>query len=250
MTDQQTSSTARGLQRTEAAARAALLDVTAYDVSLDLASSEEAFASITRIRFDSRGGSTFLDLKPRSVRSIHLNGRAVDVDLLRQGRVPLETVAGANELVVDAVMAFRNDGEGLHRSVDPADGRHYVYGMSFMDAAPSIFACFDQPDLKAPYTLHVRAPEDWVVIGNAPGSNPEPGVWELETSQPLSTYFVTLVAGPVPPGARRARRHPARPLLPPQHRRGARRGRGRAAHPDPQCFDELPPAVRHPLPLR
>ena len=68
--------------------------------------------------------------------------------------------------------------------------------MSFMDAAPTIFACFDQPDLKAPYTFHVRAPQDWVVIGNAPGRQVEPGVWELEQSQPLSTYFVTLVAGP------------------------------------------------------
>ena len=93
-------------------------------------------------------------------------------------------------------MPFRNDGEGLHRSVDPADGKHYVYGMSFMDAAPTIFACFDQPDLKAPYTFHVRAPQDWVVIGNAPGRQVEPGVWEFEQSQPLSTYFVTLVAGP------------------------------------------------------
>ena len=93
-------------------------------------------------------------------------------------------------------MPFRNDGEGLHRSVDPADGRHYVYGMSFMDAAPSIFACFDQPDLKAPYTFHVTAPTDWTVVGNAPATQVEPGVWELETTQPLSTYFVTLVAGP------------------------------------------------------
>ena len=93
-------------------------------------------------------------------------------------------------------MPFRNDGEGLHRSVDPADGKHYVYGMSFMDAAPTIFACFDQPDLKAPYTFHVRAPQDWVVIGNAPGRQVEKGVWEFEQSQPLSTYFVTLVAGP------------------------------------------------------
>ncbi len=196
MTHQHPANAPRGLQRSEALARAELLEVTSYDVTLDLASSEETFASTTRIDLVSRGGSTFLDLKPRSVRSIHLNGRPVDVDLLQRGRVPIETVEGPNQLVVDAVMAFRNDGEGLHRSVDPADGRHYVYGMSFMDAAPSIFACFDQPDLKAPYTFHVRAPEDWVVVGNAPGSNPEPGVWELETSKPLSTYFVTLVAGP------------------------------------------------------
>ncbi|MBU2076081.1 MAG: aminopeptidase N [Actinobacteria bacterium] len=186
----------RGLQRSEAQARADLLVVDSYDVTLDLASSEETFGSVTRIALTSHGGSTFLDLKPASVRSITLDGRAVDVDLLRDGRVPLTLDAGRHELVVDAVMRFRNDGEGLHRSVDPADGRHYVYGMSFMDAAPSIFACFDQPDLKAPYTFHVRAPRDWVVIGNAPATNPEPGVWELEQTQPLSTYFVTLVAGP------------------------------------------------------
>ena len=34
------------------------------------------------------------------------------------------------------------------------------------------------------------------MIGNAPGRQVEPGVWEFEQSQPLSTYFVTLVAGP------------------------------------------------------
>ncbi|MEQ4500975.1 aminopeptidase N [Nocardioides kribbensis] len=185
-----------GLKRAEAVARAALLDVESYDLRLDLASDTETFGSVTTVRFTSRGGTTFVDLKPASLRSVHLDGHPVDVDLLRRGRLPLETTEGPHELVVDAVMAFRNDGEGLHRSVDPADGRHYVYGMSFMDAAPSVFACFDQPDLKAPYTLHVTAPEDWVVIGNAPATNPEPGVWELEASQPLSTYFVTLVAGP------------------------------------------------------
>jgi len=33
-------------------------------------------------------------------------------------------------------------------------------------------------------------------VGNAPGAQVSPGVWELATTQPLSTYFVTLVAGP------------------------------------------------------
>ena len=154
-------------------------------------------APVTTIRFTSQGGPTFVDLKPA--------GGARDPAQRRGARrrparaaagSRWTTVAGANELVVDAMMAFRNDGEGLHRSVDPADGRHYVYGMSFMDAAPSIFACFDQPDLKAPYTFHVTAPADWVVIGNAPGQQVAPGEWELEPTQPLSTYFVTLVAGP------------------------------------------------------
>ncbi|MEO9323927.1 aminopeptidase N [Nocardioides sp. C4-1] len=189
-------SSARALLHTEALARRELLDVTAYDVALDLASDAEVFGSVTSITFESRGGATFVDLKPTRVRSIRLNGAPVDVDTLDGGRLPILTVAGTNVLVVDAVMPFRNDGEGLHLHVDPADGRRYVYGMSFMDAAPTVFACFDQPDLKAPYTLHVRAPHDWVVVGNAPATNPEPGTWEIGPTQPLSTYVVTVVAGP------------------------------------------------------
>ena len=184
------------LRQDEAVERRALLDVLAYDVSLDLASDERTFGSVTRIRFTSGRGSTFVDLQPESVRSIHLDGTPVPADLLRAGRLPLELGEGEHELVVDAVMRFRNDGEGLHRSVDPADGRHYVYAMCFLAAAPSVFACFDQPDLKAPYAMHVRAPEDWWVTGNTPATQVEPGVWELERSEPLSTYFVTVVAGP------------------------------------------------------
>ena len=189
-------STYRSLQRTEAETRHALLDVQSYDVRLDLASDEATFRSVTTVTFDSRGGETWLDLKPEAVHDIRLNGDAIEPDLLDRGRLPLTTIAGRNEVTVDATMRFRNDGEGLHRSVDPADGRHYVYGMSFMDAAPSIFACFDQPDLKAPFTFHVTAPQDWTVIGNSPAEQVEPGVWELEPTPPLSTYFVTLVAGP------------------------------------------------------
>jgi aminopeptidase N len=186
----------RSLQQTEAQKRAGQLRVTAYDVRLDLAQDDSTFGSLTTIQFTSTGGETFLDLKPGRVNEIRLNGSSLDVDLLDRGRVPISTVAGENEITVDAVMGFRNDGEGLHRSVDPADGKHYVYGMSFMDAAPSIFACFDQPDLKAAYTFHVRASKDWTVIGNAPGKQVDPGVWEFEQTQPLSTYFVTVVAGP------------------------------------------------------
>ena len=177
----------QSLQHAEAVARFDLLSVDGYDVVLDLASDESTFGSVTTLRFQSRGGPTFVDLKPVRVNEIRLNGRRLDPDLLERGRLPLETEAGANELVVDAVMPFRNDGEGLHRSTDPADGRQYVYGMNFMDAAPTVYACFDQPDLKAPYTFHVTAPEDWTVIGNAPGTSPEPGRWEFETTQPLST---------------------------------------------------------------
>ena len=184
------------LQHAEARHRRDLLDVTSYDVDLDLTTSDETFRSLTTIVFESRGGRTFVDLKAVQVAGLRLNGSRLDPALVARGRVEIDTVDGPNELVVEATMHFRNDGEGLHRSVDPADGLHYVYGMCFMEAAPSIFACFDQPDLKAPFTLHVTAPAEWVVIGNAPGKQVDTGRWEFEQTPPLSTYFVTLVAGP------------------------------------------------------
>jgi aminopeptidase N len=185
------------LSLAESLRRAEQVTVTSYDVTLDLDQGETTFSSTTRIRFTVRGpADTFVDVKPKQLLGAHLNGTGLDVGLLQDGRLPLRGLDGENELVVEAVMGYRNDGEGLHRAVDPADGKHYTYAMSFLDAAPSIFACFDQPDLKAPYTFHVRAPRDWVVVGNGRAEQVEPGVWELARTAPLSTYFVTLVAGP------------------------------------------------------
>ena len=181
----------------DARRRAELLTVTSYDVHLDLTADQETFRSRTTLRFTARHtGDTFVDLKPRLLRGAWLDGTAVDTDLLDDGRLPLAGLGGEHELVVEAVMAYRKDGEGLHRAVDPADGQHYTYAMSFLDAAPSIFACFDQPDLKAPYTFHVTAPEGWLVVGNGRAEQVARGEWRLTTTQPLSTYFVTLVAGP------------------------------------------------------
>jgi aminopeptidase N len=179
----------------EARARFDLLTVTSYDVTVDLRG-DETFPSRTVIDLVSRGGDTFLDLKARELRSLSLDGQALPVDAWRDGRYPLSLPAGEHRIEVDAVMGFRNDGEGLHRAVDPADGRAYVYQMSFMSAAPSVFACFDQPDLKAPYLLHVTAPQGWIVVANAAGAQVEHGRWEFDQTEPLSTYFVTLVGGP------------------------------------------------------
>jgi len=183
------------LRLDDARARFDLLTLTAYDVTLDLRG-EETFPSRTVVDLVSRGGETFLDLKARELRSITLDGEPLPTDAWVAGRYPLALPPGHHRVEVDAVMAFRNDGEGLHRTVDPADGRAYVYQMSFMSAAPSVFACFDQPDLKAPYSLHVTAPVDWTVVANAAGEQVEPGRWEFRETQPLSTYFVTLVGGP------------------------------------------------------
>src|SRR3954447_741331 len=185
------------LTMSEAAARAAAVAVTSYDIDLDLTRGSEHFGSRTTIAFRGLGdGATFVDLQAAEVVSISLNGEPVDVGLVDDGRLPLEALVGENILVVDALMAYSRDGEGLHRAIDPEDKQAYVYAMTFLPAAPRVFACFDQPDLKAIFRVTVTAPTDWVVLGNGAARHDEPGRWRLSETAPLATYFATLVAGP------------------------------------------------------
>ncbi|MFC7622335.1 aminopeptidase N [Microlunatus sp. GCM10028923] len=191
------------LLRSEAEQRASMITVTSMRVDLDLTSATlegaagELFASTTTIDFRATpGGRTFLDFKGRRLISATLNGTALPAESWRNGRIELTGLAEANTVVVSGEMAYSSDGEGLHRHVDPADGHTYLYAMSFLDAAPRWFACFDQPDLKSPYAFEVTAPEEWTVIGNGPAEKVGPGRWRIVQERPLSTYFVTLVAGP------------------------------------------------------
>jgi aminopeptidase N len=186
------------LTRDEAAARAAVLTVDAYEIDLDLTAGDDAFRSLTTVRFRAGrpGADTFVELRPVRLRSARLNGAPLDPADLVDGRLPLRGLGADNELVVDADIAYSNTGEGLHRFVDPADGRTYLYQLSFLDQAPGLFACFDQPDLKAPVSLRVTAPPDWLVAANAPVETAADGVWQFARTPPLSTYVVSLVAGP------------------------------------------------------
>ena len=185
------------LTATEARVRSASIAVSSYDITLDLTTGNETFRSRTVVEFDSLDRQdTFVDVQPHQLVSAHLNELALDVTELRDGRLHLSGLTEHNVLVIDAVMAYSHDGEGLHRAVDAEDGLVYVYAMTFLDAAPRVFACFDQPDLKASFRMAVRTPEEWVVVGNGRAEQTRPGVWTLAPTKPLSTYLVTVVAGP------------------------------------------------------
>ncbi|KGN38267.1 aminopeptidase N [Knoellia subterranea] len=186
------------LTRDEARQRAQLITVDRMEVDLDLDRGAEHFGSTTRIRFScsTPGESTFLDVRPVSCERIELNGIQVDPATLFEGRLPLTDLGAENVVEVVATMAYSRDGQGLHRSTDPADDEDYVYGHLFLDAAPTVFACFDQPDLKAPYAVTVRAPESWVVLGNGRATRGDDSTWQLSETLPLATYFVTVCAGP------------------------------------------------------
>jgi aminopeptidase N len=185
------------LRRTEAEQRSAQLEVSRVLIELDLTDPYAAtFSCRTTIRFTSAGPSTFLDFRGRELVAGQLNGDDLDLSGWQAGRIPLTGLARDNTVVVDGRMSYASDGEGLHRHIDPADQQTYLYAMSFLDAAPRWFACFDQPDLKANYELRVSAPEGWMVLGNGPARQVARGRWVIAPSGPLPSYVVTLVAGP------------------------------------------------------
>ena len=187
------------LNRDQAAARAELLRVRGYEVDLDLAARDQTqFASTTTVLFScvTPGASTFIELKPASTMEIRLNGVVLDPATMTDNRLPLADLRADNELTVRAMMAYSNSGEGLHRFVDPQDGEVYLYAQAAMDDAQRMFACFDQPDLKAPLRLRVSAPPQWSVWANGAGTQTAAGRWEFAETPPISTYLFTVVAGP------------------------------------------------------
>jgi aminopeptidase N len=187
------------LTRTEAQTRARLLDVHSYTVHLDLMRGAEVFGSTTVIRFGcaSPGAKTFVELRPATLRRVVLNGADLNPGALRDGRLSLPGLAAENELRIEADMAYSRTGEGMHRFTDPADGEVYVHTQCAPDEASRVFACFDQPDLKAVLEISATAPPHWTVLSNGAGTPVGDGRWEFAPTPPISTYLAVIVAGPL-----------------------------------------------------
>ncbi len=193
------------LTRDEAATRASLLAVESYTIDLDLTVSDKVFESTTVIRFtcSQPGASTFADLVDADLREVTLNGRSLDLaEAYVDSRIALDDLQGDNELHVRAELPYSHTGEGLHRFVDPVDGRVYLYSQFEVPDARRVYTTFEQPDLKSEFTFHVTAPSHWKVVSNSPSPEPEPvegqsdkAVWRFAPTKRMSTYITAVVAG-------------------------------------------------------
>jgi aminopeptidase N len=184
------------LTKSEAQRRAESVDVDRYAVELDLTGADDFFTSTTTIAFTAREPETFVELLCEELLEVILDGVGQPVGSFADGRLRLRNLGGPHELIVKARIRYSHDGEGLHRFVDPADGGVYLCATSSIDNAKRWFACFDQPDLKARVDLRVQCPADWTVVGNGAATATGPGTWQLVETAPISTYLVTVVAGP------------------------------------------------------
>jgi len=194
----------RNLTQVEAAERARLLEVSGYDIALDLTDGsgnpgEQTFRSITEVRFrcTEPGAQTFIEVAAAGIRSAVLNGEPVDASgWSAEKGLTLTGLAAENTLVVDADFAYSASGQGLQRSVDPVDGEVYLYSQFETADAQRVFACFDQPDLKSVFTWHAKVPAHWTVVSNMPVQRRDDDGVHFATSVRMSTYITAVCAGP------------------------------------------------------
>ncbi|MBP8919829.1 MAG: aminopeptidase N [Micropruina sp.] len=187
------------ITRDEARDRSALLGTHAYRVTVDLTGSPTTFTSTSTIRFSSGAGGTFVDLIADSIVEATLDDDPLDTSAYNNERLAFDVTDGEHVLAITAVCRYSNTGEGLHRFVDPVDGRVYLYTQLEVADARRVFACFDQPDLKATFEFSVIAPAHWTVLSNSPEAEPvvsgELGCWQFAPTPPISTYITALIAG-------------------------------------------------------
>ena len=120
------------LTESEARARAALLTVGSYDVSIDLTVTPVLSRTAIRFRCARPGAASFADLTA-SVRggAAVLNG--VPLGPPADGRLPLDGLAHENTLTVEAEIPDR----GLTRFAEPSGGGDYVRAYAYPTAAPA-----------------------------------------------------------------------------------------------------------------
>ncbi|WP_323791299.1 aminopeptidase N [Nocardioides sp.] len=189
----------------EARLRASTLSDVAYDLALDLRSPEaRTFGTRTTIRFTSTASTTFLELTDATDVTVALDGAPSEVAYDGR-RIQLTGLNGTpetptrHEVVVEAQVPYISDGDGMHRFTDPADQATYTCAYIGMDVAQRVFPCFDQNDLKAPFTVSVQAPAEWTVLANGRALDDPAapaGSWTFSETLPIPTAMFVVCAGP------------------------------------------------------
>ncbi len=185
----------------EASQRSEVIKVSSYKIDLDLTTGAETFLVKTTVNFAGLkpGATTFIDCVGKRVISAKLNG--ADFDPKFDGEtVFLPALAAENVLEIEHEGIYSNSGEGLHRFVDPADNEVYLYTQFETGDARRMYACFDQPDQKATFTISTITPKHWEVISNygiesTKDIDGDRKHIQFATSQVISTYVTAIVAG-------------------------------------------------------
>lgn len=135
---------------------------------------------------------TFLDYAGEIVHWIKINGKKVeDHNPFANDKINIKKellVKGVNTVEIKFESRYVRDCEGIHYYKDTADDEEYLYSQFEAASAHKAFPCFDQPNLKAPYTFLAIVPKSWIVLSTEPQCSPTSQIGSQEFSDQLSKF--------------------------------------------------------------
>ncbi|MDG1819925.1 MAG: aminopeptidase N [Porticoccaceae bacterium] len=193
----------RGLNQASAELRKQQVSNPSYQIHLRLNAQGTDFSGSNILDFDFKpqGSDLTIDFTNGSINQISINGKVSDyqyngffISIAEQ-----QLVAGNNRIEINYSHPYSKDGAGLYYFKDPIDDRVYTYSDLEPYDANRIFPIFDQPNLKAKFTLSVDAPATWQVISanreTSITKNADRAVWQFPPTLPISSYIMPVHAG-------------------------------------------------------
>ena len=115
---------------------------------------------------------TFLDYAGESISWVVVNGTPItEYNPFENDKIQIKKdllKMGENEVEIKFESRYVRDCEGIHYYKDQADDEEYLYSQFEAASAHKAFPCFDQPNLKAPYTFLAIVPKGWIVLTTEP----------------------------------------------------------------------------------
>ena len=181
-----------GVSYTLARYRSALLHNITYTLQFHIpAEKEMPVAAGERMTFDLADNHNPLQIDfkgpPGSVQQITINGTAAPVMHEQEHLLLPQALLHEGPNTVDLVFMAGNS--ALNRNGD------FLYTLLVPDRARTLFPCFDQPDLKAIFTLSLEIPANWKAVANAPVAA-SPATAHPATATPAANP--TIIAPPTP----------------------------------------------------
>jgi len=128
---------------------------------------------------------------PAKISKLLLNGVKLPVNYHKEHLVLLPKFLKKGKNVIE--IHFQAGNGALNRNAD------YLYTLFVPDRARTVFPCFDQPDLKARYTLSLEIPVQWNAVANAALKDSvlvkSRKTYHYQVSDQLSTYLFAFAAG-------------------------------------------------------
>ncbi|MCT9820080.1 aminopeptidase N [Microbacterium sp. W1N] len=191
------------LRRDETADRARHIRLETVEVDLDLRGAGDAgqdtFPTTSTLTFAADADTTWIDFLGAAVDEVLVNGEAHPVDW-DGARIRVSGLTARTTVTVRARGVYSRSGEGLHRFRDPVDGEVYLYTQYEPADARRVYPVFEQPDLKARWSMRVLAPAAWTVLSNGAALSQEPVDGGIRTvfapTLPLPSYITAVAAGP------------------------------------------------------